>query len=323
MLVKGSEAMQTRHLGALLLLGAIWGLSFLFIKIGVSELLPEVLVAMRLVIAALILLGVLYARGLRMPTSLRTWGDLLFVGIVGTILPYLLIAWGEVYIASGMASILNATTPFSSVLLAYVWTHEERLNGLKLIGVAVGFVGVLVAIGLKDLSLTSAGTLGQLAVLGAALCYAITAIYGRRAFRGMPPLVPATGQMLTGALVMTPLVLALHGVPRLPSPLALGAVLALSVFGTAFAYILYYWLLEQTGATRTSMVTYLTPPFALVYGALFLREPITLGALLGLGLVIVGILLSNSVIQRSTFSRRPVQVRDDREPGTGGIETPL
>ena len=301
--------MQIRHLGALLLLGAVWGASFLFIKIGVAEMPPETFVAIRLVVAALTLLGVLYARGQRMPIRLRVWGDLLFVGIVGTIFPYLLIAWGEVYIPSGTASILNATTPFFSVLLAYVWTHEERLNGLKLLGVAVGFAGVTVAIGIKDLSLTSAGTLGHLAVLGAALCYALTLIYGRRAFRGMPPLVPAAGQMITGALVLTPLSLALHGVPALPSPLALGALLALSVFGTAFAYILYYWLLEHIGATRTSMVTYLTPPFALVYGVFFLREPITGGALLGLGLVIAGILLSNGVIRRP-MNRRTTEGHD-------------
>jgi drug/metabolite transporter (DMT)-like permease len=299
--------MQTRYLGALLLLGAVWGASFLLIKIGVAELLPGTLVAIRLIVAALILLGVLYARGLRLPARPRVWGDFLFTGVVGLVLPYLLITWGEQRIASGMAAILNATTPLFSVLLAYVWTQEERLNGMKLLGVAVGFVGVVVAVGVEKLSLTDADTMSHLAVLLASLCYGITGIYSRRAFRGMSPLVPATGQMLAGALVITPLALAWGGIPSVPSPLAIGAVLALALFGTALAYILLYWILEHLGTTRTVMVTYLLPPFALVYGALFLREPITLRTLLGLGLVVAGILLANGMLGRAAFARRPAR----------------
>jgi drug/metabolite transporter (DMT)-like permease len=302
--------MQTRYLGALVLLGAVWGASFLLIEIGVREMPPTTFVALRLIVASLILAGVLLARGQRLPARPRAWGDFLFTGVVGLALPYLLITWGEQYIASSMTAILNATTPLFSMLLAYFWTHEERLNGLKLLGVAVGFVGVLVAVGVADMSLSSASTQGQLAVLGAALCYAATGIYGRRAFRGMPPLIPATGQMLAGAIVITPIALAAHDIPAMPSPLALGAVLALAIFGTALAYILLYWLLERLGATRTSMVTYLLPPFALLYGALFLQEAVTVGGLLGLGLVIGGILLSNGLIERATFMRRAAALGD-------------
>lgn len=296
--------MQTRYFGALLLLGALWGASFLFIKIGVQEMPPETLVALRLVVGALILLGVLYARGMRLPGGWRIWRDLFLLGAIGLVLPYMLITWGELHIASSMASILNATTPLFSVLLAYVWTREERLSGLRLLGVAAGFVGVVVAVGIEDLSLTSADTQAQLAVLLAALCYGVTGIYARRAFRGMPALIPATGQMLTGALLITPIALVRHGIPEpLPSPVALGAVLALAVLGTSLAYILLYWLMERIGATRTSMVTYLLPPFALLYGVLFLDERITIDALYGLGLVIVGILLANGVIRLPDFGR--------------------
>jgi drug/metabolite transporter (DMT)-like permease len=302
--------MHTRYFGALLLLGAVWGASFLFIKVGVAEMPPDTLVAIRLIVAALLLLGTLYARGLRLPARGRVWGDFLFTGIVGLVLPYLLITWGEQRIASGMAAILNATTPLFTALLAYLWTHEDRLNGLKLLGLAIGFAGVVVAVGVENLSLADADAQSHLAVLLAALCYAITAIYGRRAFRGMSPLVPAAGQMLAGALVITPIALVWGGIPPTPSPLAIGAVLALAVFGTVLAYILFYWVLERLGATRTSMVTYLLPPFALVYGALFLREPITPRALLGLGLVIGGIMLANGMIGRAIFIRRPVPLAD-------------
>lgn len=300
--------MRARYLGVLLLLGAIWGSSFLFIKIGVAEMPPEILVAMRLTIGALVLLAVLYARGLRLPARPRVWADLLFMGIVGMVLPYELITWGEQHITSGMAAILNATTPLFSVLLTYLWTREERLNGLRLLGVAVGFVGVIVAVGVEGLSAADAGTRSQLAVLLAAFCYGLSGIYARRAFRGMPALVPATGQLLSGALIITPIALALHGIPSpLPSPVALGAVAALAVLGTAAAYILLYWLIERIGATRSSMVTYLLPPFALVYGALFLHEPIMIGALLGLGLVVVGILLANGVVKLPVARRMPAR----------------
>jgi drug/metabolite transporter (DMT)-like permease len=301
--------MQTRYLGALLLLGALWGASFLFIKIGVQEMPPEVLVALRLGVAALILLGVLYGRGMRLPTGARIWADLFFLGAIGLVLPYLLITWGEQYIASSMASILNATTPLFSVLLTYVWTREERLSGLRLLGAAIGFIGVVVAVGIEDLSLTSANTQAQLAVLLASFCYGLTGIYARRAFRGIPALIPASGQMFTGALLIAPIALVRHGIPDpLPSPAALGAVLALAILGTSFAYILLYWLIERIGATRTSMVTYLLPPFALIYGKLFLDERISLDALRGLGLVIVGILLANGVIRLPDFGRRPPTV---------------
>jgi drug/metabolite transporter (DMT)-like permease len=286
--------MQLRNLGMLLLLGAVWGASFLFIKIGVQAMPPEILVALRLTIASTVLIGVLYVRGLRLPTSLRVWGDFLFLGVVGLIFPYLLITWSEQSIPSGMAAILNATTPLFSVLLAYIWTREEQLSGLRLLGVAIGFAGVVVAVGIADLDLSRADTRAQIAVLLAASCYGVAGIYGRRAFRNIPALVPATGQMLAGAIIITPIALALRGIPSpMPSALALGAVAALAVFGTAFAYVLLYWLMARMGATRTSM-----------YGALFLREAIELNALLGLGLVILGILLANGVIRAPMLSKR-------------------
>lgn len=288
---------QIRHLGVLLLLGAVWGTSFLFIKIGVAELPPELLVTGRLIIAATCLVTVLYVRGLRLPTQGRVWRDFLFVGIVGVVLPFWLITWGEQTIPSGMAAILNGTTPLFTALLAYIGTREERLSGLRLLGIGIGFIGVLVAVGINDLSLTNTNTLGELAVLVAALCYGISGLYGRRAFRGLPALLPATGQILTGALVITPLALAAHGIPSaFLSFRTIGAVVGLALFGTVIAYILFYWLIERIGATRTSMVTYLLPPFALVYGTLLLGEPITWRAVIGLLLVIIGILLTNGVL---------------------------
>lgn len=291
--------MQFRYLAVLLLLGAIWGASFLFIKVGVAEIPPATLVAVRLILGAALLVAALYGSGLRLPREGRTWRDLFFVGVVGVVLPFLLITWGEQTISSGMTAIINATTPLFTLMISYAWTREERLTGARLLGVILGFVGVVVAVGMTELSLSSASTLGQLAVLGAALCYGITGVYGRRAFRGLPALVPAAGQILTGAIVTAPIALALDGLPRAwPSAGAIGAVLLLAVLGTGLAYIMFYWLLGRIGATRTSMVTYLTPPVALVYGALLLSETITANTLLGLALVLSGMALANGLLGR-------------------------
>jgi drug/metabolite transporter (DMT)-like permease len=297
--------MQARYLGGLFVLGAIWGAAFMLIKIAVAEIPPAPLVAVRLVIAALILIAVLYARGMRLPTSGRVWRDFMVVGTLGVAVPFMLIGWGQQFIPSSLTAIINASVPLFSVLLSYIWTREERLAGIKLAGLGLGFVGVVLAVGWDSLSLESAATQGELAVLGASVCYAITGIYGRRAFQGMPAMVPATGQITAGALVMllaTPL---LGGYPQaLPSAGPAMALLALAVLPTAVAYILFYWVMDAIGATRTSMVTYLIAPFGLVFGALFLGEQIGPGAVGGLALVIVGILVANGVVRPKAEGRK-------------------
>jgi drug/metabolite transporter (DMT)-like permease len=294
----GQFSMPIRYLAGLFALGAIWGAAFMLIKIAVAEISPAALVAVRLVIAVAILLGVLYARGLRLPRNGRVWRDFLVVGVIGVVLPFTLISWGQQYIPSSITAILNAAIPLLSVLLSYVWMREERLSGLKLAGLGVGFAGVALAVSGDGLSLASAGTQGQLAVLAAAACYAVSGMYGRRAFQGMAPLVPATGQLTAGALVMAPLVPLLGGLPQtLPSAGAMAALLALAVFPTAVAYILFYWIMDHIGATRTSTVTYLIAPFGLLFGALFLHEEVGPGAIGGLALVILGILVANGVLR--------------------------
>jgi drug/metabolite transporter (DMT)-like permease len=289
--------MPTRYLAGLFALGAIWGSSFMLIKIAVAEIPPVPLVAVRLVIAAVILVAVLYARGMRLPSSPAVWRDFAIMGFAGVVLPFTLISWGQQFIPSSLTAILNAAVPLLSVLLSYVWTAEERLSGLRLAGLGLGFVGVLVTVGVDGLSLQDSGTQGELAVLGAALCYAASGIYARRAFQGMPPLVPAAGQIAAAALTMLLITPLLGGYPsQLPSAGPAAALLALALLPTVVAYILFYWIMEQIGATRTSMVTYLIAPFGLLFGALFLAEPITPSIVGGLALVIVGILVANGVI---------------------------
>ncbi len=294
--------MHIRHFAVLLLLGIIWGSSFLFIKIGIEDLAPAVLVAERLGLAALLMLGILHARGLRIPRNARIVRDFFVTGIIGVALPFFLITWGEQHIPSGMAAIINATTPLFVVLLSFAVMQEERLNGLKLLGVVFGFGGVLIAVGLEHLDIASGSLQGYVASLGAALCYAISGLYSRRAFRGMPALLPATGQITCAALVVVPVAFGIYGLPHaLPAPSTIGALVMLAVFCTTVAYVLNFWLLERLGAARASMVSYLLPPIALIYGALFLHEIITIDALVGLLFVLVGIMLANGLITTKLF----------------------
>jgi drug/metabolite transporter (DMT)-like permease len=289
--------MPPRYLAGLFVLGAIWGASFMLIKISVAEVQPAAIVAIRLVIAAAVLLVALRLRGLALPRDRKTWRDFTLMGVVGVVLPFTLITWGQQFIPSNLTGILNAIVPILSALLAYIWAGEERLGGFRLLGIALGFAGVIVAIGLDGLNGSSAATLGELAVLAAALCYAVSGYYARKAFSGMPPLVPAAGQLSASAVVMVVATPLLGGFPTtMPSPTTVMAILALGLLATAVAYILFYWLIEQLGATRTAMVTYLIAPFGLLYGAVFLSEPVTTGAVLGLVLVIAGILITNGVL---------------------------
>ena len=290
--------MKLQYLAVLFLLGALWGSSFMFIKIAGAEMPPEGLVAARLILGATVLLAVLYGSGQRLPTGWRIWRDFAVTGIIGLILPFTLITWGELSIPSSMAAILNGTTPLFSLLIAYFWLRNEQMTGLRLLGVLLGFVGVLIAVGVEQVALGGVGVQAQLAVLLAAAFYGLSGVYARKAFQGLPALVPATGQLLSGAVLLTPVALLRHGLPsRLPSLPAIAALVALAVVGTAIAYILLYWLIERVGSTRASMVTYLIAPLGLFYGSLFLGEHVAPSAIFGLGLVVIGILLANNVLR--------------------------
>lgn len=278
----------------LLILGAIWGASFMFIKVGVAEVPPFTLVLCRTLIASIVLFGVMKLRGKSLPRTRQMWAVLILMGILNGVIPYTLITWGETHITSGLASILNAAMPLFTVLLAHYWTHDERMITAKVVGVLIGFVGVVVVFVPELRNGFQVEFLGQLAVVIAALSYAVATIFARRFLRGVSPFVSSTGQLASAAVMMLPLSLAFDNPVSLrPTLPAIAALLTLALLGTAVAYVLYYWLLENTGATRTSLVTYLLPIFGVMWGALLLREPLTLEAILGLILIIAGVALVN------------------------------
>lgn len=278
----------------LILLGAIWGSSYLFIKVGGAEIPPFTFVEGRVLLAALALLSVMRVRGETLPRTRRAWLPLIGMGIFNGVIPYTLITWGELYISSGLAAILTAAMPIFTVVFAHFLTRDEKLNTLKTIGILVGFLGVVLLF-LDELTLGLRMEFwGQFAVVIAAASYAIATLIARTFLSGVSHVVASTGQLASAAVMMLPLSLAFDQPLGLrPSFIALSALAILALVGTAVAYILYYWLIEHTGATRTSLVTYLIPITGILWGALLLHEPLRFETLTGLALIIAGIGLVN------------------------------
>jgi drug/metabolite transporter (DMT)-like permease len=276
---------------ALFFLSLLWGGSFFFYKILVAQLPPFTVVLGRVGIAALALHLILVLRRDPMRMSLSVWGQFLVLGLINNVVPFSLIAFGEIRIASGLAAILNATTPIFTVLAAQLLTPDEKLTPAKLVGVLFGFLGVVVLVGPEALAgFGGNALLGDGACLLAALVYGFGAIYGRR-FRAIPPLKVATGQVSAATLILIPLVLVVDRPWTLPEPSwqTWAALLALALLSTSLAYLLYFRILAVAGATNLVLVTFLLPGSALVLGTLFLGDAITGRALVGLFLIGLGL----------------------------------
>ena len=287
--------MSIKEFGVLLALGAIWGASFMFIKVGGREIGPFALVEMRLGLAAITMLLISVTRPGIVKAMLSNWRPLAVMGLINCALPYTLFVWGELYIDSGLAGIYNAFAPLWAAGLTFVLPFTERLTSSKVAGLIVGLAGVILLVGGNFAAGGDGGVLnllGQGACLLAALCYGLSGHYGRRFLQGVPLQAAATGQLVTGTIMLAPLA-ALQVPSKMPSWEALGSVIVLAIAGTALASLMYYWLLSRVGATKVLLVTYLLPGFALVWGALFLSEAVTVTALLGLGLVLLGIAITS------------------------------
>jgi drug/metabolite transporter (DMT)-like permease len=277
-------------------LGFMWGSSYLFIKIGVDNGLPPfTLIAMRLFFGFLVIATVVRLAGEPLPRSRRQYGHLLVMANVNIVLPFFLITWGEQSIDSALAAILNATVPLFVIVLAPFFLPDERITLNRLAGLAIGFVGVLVLF-LPDLAVLEGNSLlGWFALLGSAVAYAIGNVYAKRNVKGLRPMIPALFQV--GFALAITIVLALvleQPIGRVPvTPQALFAVVWLGILGSGFAYLAYFRLLKEWGATRTSLVAYLLPVFGIALGALA-GEPITASRLVGTALIIGGVALVNS-----------------------------
>jgi drug/metabolite transporter (DMT)-like permease len=284
-----------RNLVMLLALAAIWGASFLFIKVAVRELTPATLITGRLGLAALTLaLLVPFAVGTRQTLrQLReSWAWLVVVALVNTAIPFWLLSWGETRIDSGLASIIQASVPIFNALIAFAAFHEVRVTGARLVGVAVGFVGVALLVGAQP----EGKVLGALAVVGMAFCYGIGGLVTGRYLRRVRPIVVALASTSIATLVALPLGAA-EAPGHMPDWKTIGSVVALGIPGTALAYLLFFALISGAGAAYTSLVTYLIPPIALAYGAIFLDERFGAAALGGLALILAGVALGTGGVR--------------------------
>lgn len=277
----------------LIILSILWGGSFFFVGIAVEALPPLTIVALRVSLAAIVLVTVVHVTGLRMPTNHKVWIAFFGMGVLNNVIPFSLIVWGQTHIASGLASILNATTPLFTVIAAHVLTQDEKMTKLKMTGVTIGFAGVVIMIGNEALGGLGKSIYAQLAVLGAAISYSLAGIYGRR-FRqlGTKPLVTASGQVMASTVLLTPLALIIDQPFTLPMPgLEVWlAIAGLALVSTALAYILYFRILSTAGATNVLLVTLLIPVSAILLGTAFLSEQLEVKHLVGMGLISIGLL---------------------------------
>ena len=274
----------------LLALSVLWGGSFFFAKLAVAELPPFTIVLGRVGLAALALNLLVRATGHRMPRDRASWAAFFAMGALNNLMPFSLIVWAQTQIASGLASILNGATPLLTVLLAHWLTDDERLTWNRLAGVLLGLAGVGVMIGLEALSGLGLHVVAEVAILVATLSYACAGIFGRR-FRGLPPLVTATGQVTATSLMMLPIALAVDRpwTLAMPHALTLAAVAGLALLSTALAYLLFFRILAVAGATNLLLVSLLIPVSALLLGYFILGEGLALQHILGMALIALGL----------------------------------
>ena len=282
---------------AFILLGLAWGSSFLWIKIAVQEIGPFTLVALRLLFGILGLVAVVAYSRPKWPDRQHLWVAMLVLGLTNTAIPFVLISWGELHIDSAAAAILNSTVPLFTMVIAHLFLSDDRLTLPRLIGLLIGFGGVVVLLS-RDLDLASglsnSGALGQGAVLLAAMFYASSGVFARRNTRGLSPIVQALVPLVvadSAIWLAAPLAESPFSLPKLP--LTWLAVLWLGLVGSCFAYLLYYYLIHSVGPTRTTLVTYVFPLVGVALGVIFLNELLDWHLLVGGSMVVGSIAVVN------------------------------
>lgn len=282
-------------------LSLLWGGSYLFIKIGVTALPPFTVVFVRVALAALTLHLVVRIAGLSMAVGWERWRQFFGMGFLNNLIPFSLLFWGQTQISAGLASILNAMTPLFGVIVAHFLTQDEKATGSRLAGVVAGVGGVGIMMGPDVLSGASTTLLAQMACLCAALSYALGSIYGRR-FKGLPPLVTATGQVTASSLMVLPVMLFVDRpwTLSMPSGGVIAALLGLALLSTALAYIVFFEILKRAGATNLNLVTLLIPPSAVLLGWLVLGEVLMPRHFVGMAIIAFALLL----IDGRLFRRR-------------------
>lgn len=286
------KMMGWKEWAMLIILSVLWGGSFFFNGIAVRELPPFTIVTLRVGLAALALVVFIRMMGLSLPKDYRIWLAFFGMGFLNNLLPFCLIVWGQTQIASGLASILNATTPLFGVIVAHFLTADEKITRNKIAGVLIGFLGVAIMIGPDAIAGIRGNLWPQLAVLCAAFSYSLAGIFGRR-FKamGVAPLITATGQVTATTIMLIPIALLVDHPWTLAAPSAAvwGALAGIALLSTALAYVLFFRILSTAGAVNLMLVTFLIPVSAILLGALFLGETLQTKHLIGMAMITAGL----------------------------------
>ncbi|PVA06527.1 DMT family transporter [Thalassorhabdomicrobium marinisediminis] len=287
----------------LLLLACLWGGSFLAIRLALNEVPFATSVAHRVFWAALILWAYVWWRGLPVPKDPQVWGALLVMGLLNNAIPFSLMAWGQLYIPTGLTSVFNAGTAIFGVVVAALLLRDERLTLRKAAGALIGFFGVATAIGLDSVRHIDITSLAQLAVIGGTISYAFASVWARVHLSGLTPQVAAAGMLTGSSLIMVPAALILDGPPTFAlAATTFAAIGYYVVFATAGAYLLYYRLIAAAGAANTMIVTLLIPPVSILLGAIVLHETLSPNVYAGLALLALGlIILDGRLLRRQSF----------------------
>ncbi len=286
------KTLTARTWSELILLGVIWGMSFLAIRIALDTIPVITSVFHRVFWAALALWIVIIFQRQPVPSDPKVWGIFLIMGLLNNVLPFSLMAWGQLYVETGLTSILNAATAIFGVLLAALFFRDERLTKTRLLGVGLGFLGVSITIGLRQFSNLNPSNLGQVAILAGTLSYAFAAIWARSHMSALPPKIAAAGMLTGSAILMTPVMLLVDGVPTFTLPLQTWLAIAYyALLATAGAYLLYYRVLQQAGSGNVLLVTLIIPPIAILMGALVRDEALPPRAFIGFTVLAIGLLI--------------------------------
>src|SRR5579859_3677156 len=277
------------ELALLLRLATLWGGSYTFIKLGVATIPPITLIAGRTLIAGLLLLIIMRWRGVRLPADGPTWRRFLFQACLNSVIPWTLIAWAERSVDAGLATILNSTSPIFTFFLTLAIAHHDRPTFRKLLGVVAGMAGICLIIGTQALHGLGEQLVAQIAIVTATVCYAGGAVFSR-GFKGLDPMAPAAGSLLSGAAVLIPVSLVVDRPWTVaPSINSLLALIGLAVFSTAFAFVIYLRLIQTLGSVGTTAQSYLRVPIGVALGVLFLGETLSPNAWIGLACVVIGV----------------------------------
>jgi len=286
-------------------LATVWGGSFFLVEIALNHVPPLTITLHRVAWALPVLFLVIRLRGIAIPRSPRIWGAYLVMGALNNAIPFSLIFWGQTRIDSGLAAILNGTTAVFAAVVAGLVLADEPLTPRKIIGALFGLAGVAAVMGPGALAGLDPANLAQLAILGAALSYALASVWGRAMLSGTPPEMNALGMLTGSTLLMLPLVLLTDGAPTLALPLGgWAALLALSTLSTALAYLLYFGILARAGAANLMLVTLMIPPVAVALGAGVLGERLSPGAIAGFALIALGLVVTDGRAMSRLGQRR-------------------